>query len=135
MVSGIKQRMAEAGIEPSDFPKALIAHEVMGITLLFGAWGLCYALRPSRTFGGALFSAFPALRNTTGPKALEAATVNAEAFLQRQKWLKRIPGLRSADTTRLVVGLAESSIARKVLLPVTVPVKMWLSYKVVMAGK
>ncbi len=59
----------------------------------------------------------------------------AEVFILKQTWMQRVPGLRSADPARLVAGLAESTVARRLLMPVTVPLKMWLSYKVVMALK
>ena len=44
-LNGVKERMHAHGIEPADFPKALVAHELIGISLLVGAWGACYAVR------------------------------------------------------------------------------------------
>lgn len=46
-------------------------------------------------------------------------------------FLDRVPGLRSANRARLVVSLAESSIIRKVALPVTVPLKLWVAWQAV----
>ena len=58
--------------------KALVSHEIMGASLLFGTWGLCYAFRPTQKLGGTLLARFPALKASAGPKAIEAGMAKAE---------------------------------------------------------
>jgi hypothetical protein len=50
--------------------------------------------------------------------------------VRRRAWLTKLPVVRSAEPSRLVVSLAESLLARGALKPATFVGKLWLSYTV-----
>jgi hypothetical protein len=50
--------------------------------------------------------------------------------VRRRAWLTKLPVVRSAEPSRLVVSMAESLVARGGLKPATFVGKLWLSYKV-----
>jgi hypothetical protein len=120
----IKAAFAEQGIGAADIPRAIVVHEVLGASVFFGAWAACYAIRP--TLGVA--RAVPALL-----RKVEAMSARAEAAIARWTWLRRVPGVRHADPARLGVGLAESMVLRNLARPVTVPAKVWLTWRAVVA--
>lgn len=121
------QHFEESGLVPLDIPKALAVHEILGIGLLGGAWAACYHLQPTQR-GLASFGAASAPMIS----AMEKAKLRIAKW---SAWTSRVPLLRSADQGRLLVSLAESSVARKVIVPVTVPLKLWLSCYAVLAIK
>ena len=49
-----KRLLTSAGLSPSDLPKALIIHEVLGVSVLVTAWAGCWAVTPSRRLLAAL---------------------------------------------------------------------------------
>jgi len=120
----IKAAFAEQGIGAADIPRAIVVHEVLGASVFFGAWAACYAIRP--TLGVA--RAVPALL-----RKVEVVSARAEATIARWTWLRRVPGVRRADPARLGVGLAESMVLRNLARPVTVPAKVWITWRAVVA--
>jgi hypothetical protein len=121
------QHFAESGLVAMDIPKALAVHEALGIGLLGGAWAGCYHLQPTRR-GLASFG------SASAPMA-EAMEKASEKFSRWSSWTSRVPVLRRADQARLLVSLAESSVARKLIAPATVPLKIWLACYVVLLTK
>ena len=144
-------------MKPSDLPKAAVAHELMGLGLLAGSWGACYAIQPSQTIARPLLATFPSLGKSAGPRAIGSTLERATETIKRWTFLKKVPLLNQADggqsqilyigniitwsliTTsfghdygpgRLVLSLAESSIGRNLLRPLTIPGKLWLAYQV-----
>ena len=109
-----------------DIPKALFIHETLGIALLGGAWASCYHLEPTRRGLAAFGFASAAMTD-----AMQRAKTK---FGRWSSWTSRVALLRHADQARLVVSLAESSVARKLVAPATVPLKIWAScYMVLLA--
>ena len=99
-----------------DIPLALFAHEIAGLGLLGGAWAGCYYLQPTRR-GMKTFTA----KGTNMQQAMKSVH---ERFERLTSWGRHIPFFKNADRPRLLLSLAESSIARKVALPITVPLKI-----------
>jgi hypothetical protein len=126
-MAGAVQHFEETGLTAMDIPKALAVHETLGIALLGGAWAGCYHLEPTRR-GLAAFGA------ASAPMA-EAMQTARTKFARWSSWTRRVPLLRHADQGRLVVSLAESSIARKLIAPGTVPLKIWAACYVVLLAR
>eukprot|EP00941_MAST-03F_sp_MAST-3F-sp1_P003563 g3563.t1 len=108
-------------LKPHDIPLALAVHEAFGASVLFGAWFACYTGEPTRRMA----ERFEA---TKIENALKKANSNVRSWT---KFFQRIPMLRRADSARLVTSLAESTLLRKAMWPVLVPLKLYVSWKVV----
>jgi hypothetical protein len=126
-VTAAAQHFEATGLTAMDIPKALVVHETLGIALLGGAWAGCYHLEPTRR-GLAAFGSASAPMN----QAMQAARTK---FARWSSWTRRVPVLRRADQARLLVSLAESSVARKLIAPATVPLKIWAACYVVLLAR
>lgn len=113
------QHFEETGLTAMDIPKALVIHETLGIGLLGSAWAGCYHLEP--TMRG--FAAF----GSASTPMIESMESARSKLLRWSSWTSRVPLLRRADQAKLLVSLAESSVARKLIAPATVPLKLWAS--------
>ena len=117
--------MNEMGLSPSDVPKAVIIHEGLGLGLLGGIWAACFAVQPSvrvvRPLRAAVGGSLPGEERLGGQ--FEAAMVSMEQRVKRY-----VPA--GSDPRRLVVSLAESAVARNLARPVTIPLKLWLTYRI-----
>jgi len=113
------------GLTPRDLPLAIVVHEGVGMSWLFGSWAACYFLRPSKKLGALAAGA-------RVEQAIEAAERKVQAWSSS---LARIPGMRSADRGRLAVSMAEASLVRNVMRPVTIPLKLWLAWTAVSMAK
>ncbi|CAL5227818.1 g10845 [Coccomyxa viridis] len=128
-----RQYFAEQGLDPkTDIPKAIVLHEVIGLGFAIGFWSLCYTVQPSRTFMRPVASALG--RQQTLERVYAASFVRAQHTIQRATWLTKVP-LIGRDPGRLTVSLAESICLRAVIKPITFPLKLWLSWKAVLATK
>ncbi|KAJ1492352.1 hypothetical protein T484DRAFT_1771689 [Baffinella frigidus] len=116
-----KNFFAERGVGPEDIPKALVVHEAVGMSWFAGSWAVCYAVQPARFLAS----------KVSAERAHQAFQAAERKLHSWSTFLDRVPGLRSANRARLVVSLAESSIIRKVALPVTVPLKLWVAWQAV----
>ena len=114
-------------IQLMDIPKAIAVHEALGIGLLAGVWAGCYRYQPTQrglaSFGSA---SAPML------EAMGKATRTIERW---GSWTRRLPVLRNAEQGRLLISLAESTVARKLAMPATVPLKLWLSWNIVLLSR
>lgn len=89
----------------------------MGGFIFASSWWVCYRLEPTKR----------GLASFGKGSAAEAALAKAREKLGRL--MTRVPV--RADRTRLLVSLAESSLARNVVRPITIPLKLWCTYSVV----
>jgi hypothetical protein len=127
-MESMKLYLEEKGLTATDIPKAAVVHEAMGLTYLLGAWGLCYKAQPTQRLGDMM----PNVKAKLMQKGrFSDALLKAEAKVESWQWMRKT-GL---DNKKLVVGLAESVVMRNVLRPVTIPLKLWLTWKIIMVGK
>lgn len=133
-----------------------MAAQVLGASLALAFWSACYALQPSRTFMQPATRAL--MRNGALQRSYSAALTRAASITQRAPFLKGrcappskqcvlLPVGRVADgahspslcwrrdAPRVTLALAESISLRAVIKPLTFPLKIWASYKLVLAMK
>eukprot|EP00658_Telonema_sp_P-2_P046520 TRINITY_DN3473_c0_g1_i1.p1 TRINITY_DN3473_c0_g1~~TRINITY_DN3473_c0_g1_i1.p1 ORF type:complete len:121 (-),score=4.11 TRINITY_DN3473_c0_g1_i1:145-507(-) len=117
--------MEDHGVRLSLLPAAVLIHEGIGVVILASVWAGCYFLQPSVRVSGPFERQWPGaaagLRERWGP-----------AMHRAQDRMKRWPILsRATDPSRLVVSLAESAIARNAIRPLTIPLKLCMTYAIV----
>jgi len=118
----VKRFLNSAGIEPRDVPLALAIHEGLGVGVLFSAWGLCWAVRPSQS----LLRVLQIQRLPQWRKAQEKAeTSKLVDYVKRSKLLSNKRG------AELTIAFGESYFLRKLCMPVLVPLKLWMTYRLV----
>lgn len=99
------------GLTVNDLPKAIICHELLGIFMLALTWSTCYFFPPSQN----RFLKEPIAKMISMvPKALSGPVTN-NAFL----------------SSRIGTSYLESSCIRKLIRPMTLPSKLYLTYKLV----
>ncbi|KAG5181504.1 hypothetical protein JKP88DRAFT_349226 [Tribonema minus] len=120
----------DQGITPADFPTAFAIHELLAVAFLASTWAICYQTQPSQS---ALFAPLARAIRTSenrwvmgvregfaGVVASAEAKIAASPRLSSQGW----------DTARLTTALAESTIFRKSIKPITIPGKLWATWKI-----
>lgn len=125
-MEGVKKIFADKGLQPSDIPKGLVVHEVLGLGVLVTAWAGCYLLRPSARLMAVL------------RRGKEPLWAQAQARMGKSKVVKLLSQSRFISPEKvgsIGVAFGESYFLRKLLMPVLVPLKIWLSLKVVLALK
>lgn len=101
----------EKGLTVQDLPKAILCHELMGIFMLALTWSSCYYFPPSQN----RFLKEPIAKMLAMvPKTL-SGPVTSNAFL----------------SSRIGTSYLESSCLRKLIRPITLPSKLFLTYKLV----
>ena len=63
-----------------------------------------------------------------GSETFDAAMQKATGWIQRSKL---VPGSVRANPRRAIVSLAESIVARNAARPITIPLKLWLTWNIV----
>lgn len=99
-----------------DIPMAIAIHETIGVTLLAGAWYMCYKFQPYNTLA----------RHYLPPTLV----IDTKKLNKTVGFLSKVSV--KVDPARLGVALAESTAIRKLAMPLTIPAKLWLTWKVVM---
>ena len=130
---------SEHDLALSDVPKAVLVHEGIGLGLLVGIWGSCFAVRPTHRILEPLRQASWApsflkghsssASSSSSSASFQAALAAAEARVAGARW---VPA--GVDPRRLVVSLAESVVIRNLVRPVTIPLKLWMTYSIVVGG-
>jgi hypothetical protein len=99
------------GLTVADLPKAIVCHELMGIFMLALTWSTCYYFPLSQN----QFLKEPMARMVAMvPKAL-SGPVTSNPFL----------------SSRIGTSYLESSCLRKLIRPITLPSKLYLTYRLV----
>jgi hypothetical protein len=99
------------GLTVTDLPKAIVCHELMGIFMLALTWSTCYFFPLSQN----QYLKEPIARMVAMvPKAL-SGTVTSNPFL----------------SSRIGTSYLESSCLRKLIRPITLPSKLYLTYQLV----
>eukprot|EP00241_Pyramimonas_parkeae_P009266 CAMPEP_0114237902 /NCGR_PEP_ID=MMETSP0058-20121206/7640_1 /TAXON_ID=36894 /ORGANISM="Pyramimonas parkeae, CCMP726" /LENGTH=145 /DNA_ID=CAMNT_0001349979 /DNA_START=232 /DNA_END=669 /DNA_ORIENTATION=+ len=125
----IKEYFVEHGLTVADIPKAIILHEAVSIAFAMATWTVCYSAQPVRSI-----AKFMPKKSTPGllAKGYTAALAGAHRQVDKMKWLAKLPG---SDIQRLTTSCAESMCFRGAIKPVTIPGKLWVSWKLVMMTK
>lgn len=79
------------------------------------------------------FAKIAALRPAAEP--FKNMVDSAQRRVNAMTWVKKVPVVRSADPGRLAVSLAESSVVRNLLRPLTIPGKLWVTWFVITSLK
>ena len=122
----LKKYLISRDISAGDVGRAVVIHEVLGVSVLFSAWAACWAVKPSRHL----------LNTLQLRKRMEWG--RAQEKMQKSSLLKRIRESKyvSPETaTSLAIAFGESYFLRKLCMPVLVPLKLWLTYELLMLSK
>jgi len=136
---------ASHGIGIGDVPKAIFIHEFVGLGLLASIWLLCYAAQPSSKILPPLRVALQSRGLWKRTTPLNTSTSNAplgdfaKALARAEKRLASSSALKSPyfpqalrrNPRRLAVSLAESVVLRNAARPATIPLKLWIAWKIV----
>mmetsp|Transcript_23304 Transcript_23304/g.38850 ORF Transcript_23304/g.38850 Transcript_23304/m.38850 type:complete len:309 (+) Transcript_23304:54-980(+) len=101
----------EKGFSVDDIPKAIIFHEILGISVLILTWSACYRFPPSQN----RFLKEPINRMLSVVPNQLKSPVQANAFL----------------SSKVGTSYIESSCFRKLIRPVTFPLKLYLTFKMI----
>ena len=104
---GLVQKLQDSGFTQDDIPKAIIFHEFLGIFMLALTWSLCYFFPPSQN--KFLQKPISKMRELVPQKLSNAWSSNG--FLN----------------SKMGAAYVESSCLRKIIRPVTLPSKVFLT--------
>ena len=113
MQSMIVNKFKERGFTANQLGKAIFVHELLGILMLALTWGGCYQWPPSQ---------HPILKEPVS-RMLAAVPSGVSNVFQGNGFL----------SSRLGSAYIESSCCRKLIRPLTLPGKMFVTFKVVEA--
>ena len=111
MQTMIVSKFKEKGFTTSQLGKAIFVHELLGILMLAVTWGSCYRWPPSQ---------HPILKEPV-TRMLAAVPSGISNVFQGNGFL----------SSRLGSAYIESSCCRKLIRPITLPGKMFVTFKVV----
>ena len=124
-VDKLKLYLYDHGIRTrGDIAKAIVIHELVGISILSLSWVACYRFRPLYRLTN-LPSVKPAMQRLKSMNIYKASMEKVTKMEQKKyfKWLVS----RGADPVRLGVSMAEQTLVRKLFSPVFIPFKIWFS--------
>lgn len=130
MLDQAKQYLIDKGLTLVDIPKAVIIHETLGISLLLMIWSGCYVIRPSHHL------LIPFKRRF--PKYVELLHHKVDSKLNKYRIKMKLNQgklFNWIEKERLLISLAESVVTRNLLRPVTVPLKLYITYKIILLLK
>ena len=105
------------------------AHETMGMGWAVGSWALCYKYQPAL----ALTESVPMLKNNpTIQRWWALASVRASAMRNSSKYDLLAKNLK-VDPPRFFASFAEAVVLRKLVMPLSVPGKIYLAYQLAKA--
>ena len=116
----LKKYLTSRDISASDVTKAVVIHEVLGVSVMVSAWAACWAVKPSKHLLSIL-----QIRNSV-------QWGRAQKKMQKSNLLKRIRESKyvsSETATSLGIAFGESYFLRKLCMPILVPLKLWLTYE------
>ena len=122
----VRKLLTSAGLSPTDLPLALAIHEGLGVSVLLSAWAACWAVKPSRK----LLTALQVRKMAEWQKA--QGSVEKSKLVRLVKNNKYLSSKRGAE---LGVAFGESYFLRKLCMPVLVPLKLWVTYQMMVRGR
>lgn len=122
----LKSYLASKDISAKDVGKAIIVHEILGVAVMFGAWGACLAIKPSKHVINRLQLTKLKQWKQTQEKMNKSSLV---------KMIKESKYISPTTATSLAVSFGESYFLRKLMMPILVPFKIWLTYEIIIRTK
>lgn len=122
----LKSYLASKEISAKEVGKAILVHEVLGVTVMFGAWGVCLAIKPSKH----VIKRLQLTKLKEWKQAQEK--MNSSSLVNIIKDSKYIS---TTTATNLAVSFGESYFLRKLMMPILVPFKIWLTYEIIIRSK
>lgn len=119
-----KQYFINKGLTLTDIPKAAIIHETLGLTILLTFWSCCYIARPSHHLLIPLQRKYPELISSIAKKL-------DFSFLKYKEKFKKVEKLKK-NSERAIISLCESIILRNLLRPVTIPIKLYFTWRIIL---
>ena len=122
----LKKYLTSRDISASDVTKAVVIHEVLGMSVMVTAWAACWAVKPSKS----LLNILQIRKSVQWTKAQEK--------MQKSNLLKRIRESKyvsSETATSLGIAFGESYFLRKLCMPILVPLKLWLTYELLILSR
>ena len=122
----LKKYLTSRDISASDVTKAVVIHEVLGMSVMVTAWAACWAMKPSKH----LLNILQIRKSVQWTKAQEK--------MQKSNLLKRIRESKyvsSETATSLGIAFGESYFLRKLCMPILVPLKLWLTYELLILSR
>lgn len=122
-------------LQASSLPSFVIIHTALSAILVSSTWYLCYMVsaNPSDASSTALNSVQQtSTRILPLPfrKRTQAAVAQLEISAQKSKMFRKIQNrFPNIDPGRLTLSYVEAKIGRLFVKPITVPGRIWLSYK------
>eukprot|EP01129_Flabellula_baltica_P001307 TRINITY_DN11194_c0_g1_i1.p1 TRINITY_DN11194_c0_g1~~TRINITY_DN11194_c0_g1_i1.p1 ORF type:complete len:134 (-),score=10.97 TRINITY_DN11194_c0_g1_i1:7-408(-) len=115
-----------------DIPKAVFIHESIGLSVMLSLWYFSYKASISKYI----------LNNTKLGKQVKNR-YNTHYQTKQQSSivdilnniLSKLPAHRRPLAINIGVAYAESFLLRKLLSPVLIPLKLWITYKIVMPSE
>ena len=122
----LKKYLTSRDISARDVTKAVVIHEVLGVSVMVTAWAACWAVKPSKR----LLNILQIRKSVQWSKAQEK--------MQKSNLLKRIREsnyVSSETATSLGIAFGESYFLRKLCMPILVPLKLWLTYELLILSR
>ena len=121
-MENLKEFLSSKGITPQNMGKAIIVHEVLGVTILMTAWAGCFLIKPSKHLINTL-----QLRRTDQWRRAETRMQSSRlvSLVRDNKYLS------SNTASAVTIAFGESYFLRKLAMPVLVPLKFWLTYQII----
>lgn len=118
--SFFKDRFSKFDIDPKDIPKAIVIHEFLGYTMLALTWTACYH--------------FPLSKSPFIQSKINSVSQMMPKSLTNSMNNIKIPFIdKEVLSSRIGSAYVESSILRKLIRPVVLPTKVFVTYKIVKA--
>ena len=123
MLDKTKAYFFERGLTLIDIPKAAIIHEALGLTILLTFWASCYLIRPSHRL------LIPLRRKY--PNFIASVSQKFEKNFNKYREKLKISSKNRLDNERLLISLGESLVFRNMLRPITIPFKLYATWKII----
>jgi len=121
----------------ADVPVFVVVHTALSAILVSSTWYLCYVTMSRHNImsqpTNALSKFCVAWIPETWRRNWTAQLVQLEASTTQSSWAQRLPA--SLDIPRLVISFCQAKLGRLFFKPITVPGRIWLSYKGTLAWR
>lgn len=129
-MGGFQDSLVANNVSPMDVPIAVVLYQFVSIGLLAITWTACYYIQPMKT---PIFTPVTQAVEASGNSiVIGLRTTYAKALVAAEGVIAKAPMVRGrdVDTQRLATALAESSVFRKFVKPITFPGKLWVTWRI-----
>src|SRR5437016_4338754 len=117
-------------IEESDIPKAFVLYKSLGLGVFVTVFTTCYIIKPTQRYMHKHpFNVIPNIFKAHTPILYTGVLnfVDKQAhMLANSKYFKPIPQFLGLDPYATTIALTETALIRKILMPITIPIKFWI---------